>query len=163
MNGVYLPLCLCLDFTTWTNVPLLTHLNTSGVLYTWYIGWLDHDYVALRLDRDICTEAWIDFLSVTSCCALTRIYSDHHPLLAALELSTTFHHSSFKFIKAWTTHDDCRRLVLETLKKHVVCSGMHCLHDKLQWVKDAFKLRNKSVFGDVQRQVHLVVDEVNRI
>lgn len=45
----------------------------------------------------------------------------------------------------------------------MVGSGMRCLQEKLQRLKAAFKLWNKSVFGDIQRQVHLAVEEVNRI
>jgi len=40
---------------------------------------------------------------------------------------------------------------------------MHRLQMKLLRVKDAFRVCNKSVFGDVQRQVKLAADEVERI
>lgn len=89
--------------------------------------------------------------------------SDHHPLLVSLEFSLVIRRSSFKFFKAWTTHDDCRCLVVEIWQKEVVGSGMHRLQDKLHRVKAAFKLWNKSVFGDVHRHVKLAYDEVNRI
>jgi len=48
-------------------------------------------------------------------------------------------------------------------KKKVVGSGMHRLQTKLRRVKDAFKVWNKYVFGDVQRQVKLAADEVERL
>jgi hypothetical protein len=40
---------------------------------------------------------------------------------------------------------------------------MHKLQTKLLRVKDAFKVWNRSVFGNVQRQVQLASDEVLRI
>ena len=81
----------------------------------------------------------------------------------SLENASTTRRFSFKFLKAWTSHDDCRRLVLEIWNKLVVASGMHRLQLKLQRVKEAFKLWNKFVFGDIHRRVHLACDEVNHI
>jgi len=37
------------------------HLNSQGVLYTWYNGRLSGESVALRLDRSICNDLWLDF------------------------------------------------------------------------------------------------------
>ena len=37
------------------------------------------------------------------------------------------------------------------------------LQAKLRNVKNAFKVWNRTVFGDVDRQVRLAIDEVNRI
>jgi len=123
----------------------------------------DSDSVFLRLDRAICNEAWTDFWRVTSCTALVRTQSDHHPLLVHSDIAFVRKTASFKFFKTWTTHADCRPLLLNLWKKEVVGSGMHRLQKKLLRVKDAFRLWNKSVFGDVQRQVKLAADEVARI
>jgi len=60
-------------------------------------------------------------------------------------------------------HEECRPLLLKIWKKEVVGSGMHKLQTKLLCVKDAFKVWNMSVFGNVQRQVQLTSDEVLRI
>jgi len=75
------PSISCNDFLFWSNANLLLHLNTNGVQYTWNNGRLDSDSVFLRLDRSICNEAWTDFWGITSCTALLRTQSDHHPLL----------------------------------------------------------------------------------
>jgi hypothetical protein len=157
------PTISCNDFLGWTNVNLLLHLDTFGALYTWYNGRLNSDSIALRLDRAICNEAWTDFWGTTTCTAQVRIHSDHNPLLLQMDCNLHKKRSSFKFFKVWTTHEDCRRLVLETWNKAVVGNGMHRLQQKLVRVKEAFKVWNKSIFGDVHRQLDLASMEVTRI
>jgi hypothetical protein len=154
------PSLSCNDFMSLTNANLLLHLNTNRVQYTWNNGRLDTNYVFLRLDRAICNEAWTDFWGITSCTALLRSHSDHHPLLLHLDFSLIRRTTSFKFFKTWTMHEECRPLLLKIWKKEVVGSGMHKLQTKLLRVKDAFKVWNRLVFGNVQRQVQLASDEV---
>lgn len=58
-------------------------------------------------------------------------------------------HNSFKFFKVSTSLEDFRRLVMETWNKDMVGTGMYRLQLKLVHVKEAFKVWNKSIFGDV--------------
>ncbi|XP_024632876.1 uncharacterized protein [Medicago truncatula] len=131
--------------------------------FTWNNGRLDTESVFLRLDRAICNEAWTDFWGNTSCTALVRTQSDHHPLLVTMDTSGVRRTTSFKFFKTWVPHDECRPLIISSWQKHVVGSGMHRLQSKLLNVKKAFRIWNKAVFGDVQNQVKLAADEVTRI
>jgi len=157
------PSLSCNDFMSWTNANLLLHLNTNGVQFTWNNGRLDSDSVFQRLDRAICNEAWTDFWGITSCMTLVRSQSNHHLLLLHSDFSLIRKTTSFKFFKTWTTHEECRPLILNIWTKDVVGSGMHKLHTKLLRVKDAFKVWNRSVFGNVKRQVQLASDEVMRV
>jgi hypothetical protein len=52
----------CLEFVHWTNANLLTHLPTTGPLFTWHNGQLGLENVALRLDRSIC-NCWVFVLA----------------------------------------------------------------------------------------------------
>ena len=134
------------DFLGWTNVKLLLHLDTLGALYTWYNGRLNSDNVALCLDRAICNEAWTEFWGTTTCTAQVRIYSDHNPLLLQMEVNLHKKCNSSKFFKVWTTHEDCRRLVLETWNKEVVGNGIRRVQQKLVRVQEAFKSVEKIYF-----------------
>ena len=73
------------------------------------------------------------------------------------------HATPFKFYKMWTSHIDCHKLVLDNWSKGVKGHNMAKVQAKLRNVKNAFKVWNQTVFGDVDRQVKLAVDEVNRI
>lgn len=94
---------------------------------------------------------------------MVRHQSDHNPLLLSVLVSSVIHAIPFKFYKMWTSHIDCRQLVLETWSKGVRGHGMAKVQAKLRNVKNTFKVLNRSVFGDVHRQVKLAEDEVNRI
>ena len=90
------PSISCMDFMSWTNANLLLHLDTVGVHLTWCNGRLNNETVSLRLDRDICNEAWTDFWQITTCDALVRHMSNHHPLLMSMEFFMVIRRSSFK-------------------------------------------------------------------
>jgi len=80
-----------------------------------------------------------------------------------MDISVVRKAASFKFFKTWTSHDECRPLVLSSWQKPVIGSGMHKLQSKLLNVKNAFRVWNKLVFGNVQRQVKLAAAEFTRI
>jgi hypothetical protein len=153
----------CLDFAHWTNANLLTHFPTSGPLYNWNNGRFGTDNVALRLDRCICNEDWVSFWRLSNCSALVRHQSDHHPLLLSLDVNVVRPAVPFKFFKVWMEHEDCRSLVSNNWGRQVRGSGMVRLQLKLKNLKTIFKTWNRTVFGDVDRQVRLALDEVNRI
>jgi hypothetical protein len=157
------PSLSCEDFLNWTNANILTHLPTLGSFLTWTNGRFGTANVALRLDRAICNEDWINFWRTSACSALIRHQSDHHPLLLAAICSSVSHATPFKFFKVWSSHSDCQQLVLDCWSKRVRGTGMVRFQSKLRNLKNAFKIWNRTVFGDVDRQVKLALDEVNRI
>jgi len=157
------PSLSCTDFLHWSNVNLLSHLPSFGSFFTLSNGRLGLENVALRLDREICNIDWLNIWQRTTCSSLVRHHSDHHPLLISVEGLNVRNAVPFKFFKTWTSHEDCRRLVLEVWSKRVCGSGMVRLQLKLKNLKNAFKTWNRTTFGDVDRQVCMAVDEVNRI
>lgn len=153
----------CSDFLQWSNANLLIHLPTMGPFLTWLNGRLGADSIALRLDRAICNDIWLNFWRRANCNSLIRHHSHHHPLLLSIDAMGTKIAIPFKFFKTWTSHVDCRRLVVDTLSKNVRGFGMLRLQLKLKNLKVVFKHWNRTIFGDVDRQVRLAVDEVHRI
>ena len=92
-----------------------------------------------------------------------RHQSDHNPLFLALIFSTVKHATPFKFFKVWTSHEDCRQLVIDNWSKSVRGQGMSRLQAKFRNLKTGFKLWNRNVFGDVDSQVKFAIDEVKHI
>jgi hypothetical protein len=74
----------CEDFLNWSNANILHHLPTGGSFFTWTNGRFGNENVALRLDRAVCNEDWINYWRNSSCSALVRHQSDHNPLLLSL-------------------------------------------------------------------------------
>ena len=157
------PTLSCEDFLNLSNANILNHLPSSGSFFTWTNSRFGNDNVALRLDRAVCNEAWINFWRYSSCTALVRHQSDHNPLLLSLIFSTVKHATPSKFFKVWTSHDDCRQLVLDNWAKCVWGQGMSRLQAKLRNLKNAFKVWNRNVFGDVDAQVKFAIDVVKHI
>jgi hypothetical protein len=60
------------------------------------------------LDRVVCNQAWFDTCCASSVSSLTRLRSDHFPLLFEFKTTTTTYASQFKFLKMWPIHPDCR-------------------------------------------------------
>lgn len=157
------PILSCTYFLNWTNANILHHLPTLGVFFTWTNGRFGEENVTLRLDREVCNEEWVNFWCNSACTALVRHQSDHNPLLLSVLVSSVIHAIPLKFYKMWTSHIDCHKLVLENWSKGVRGHDMAKVQAKLRNVKNDFKVWNRSVFGDVDRQVKLAKDEVNRI
>ncbi|XP_039686942.1 uncharacterized protein [Medicago truncatula] len=109
----------CEDFLNWTNANVLNHLPTLGSFFTWSNGRFGMENVALRLDRAVCNEAWVNFWRQSTCSALVRHQSNHNPILLSLIFSSAQHASPFKFFKVWTSHVDCRKLVTGVWSKEV--------------------------------------------
>ncbi|MCI10855.1 RNA-directed DNA polymerase (Reverse transcriptase), partial [Trifolium medium] len=138
-------------------------MNTIGVHYTWANGREGTEYVALRLDRVICNQAWLLHWNSIHCCTLFKHCSDHHPLLVTQAISNVQHALPFRFFNVWTTHVDCVRVVRELWSKPVYGAPMYCLQQKLKRLKLVLKKWNKDVFGNVDINVKLAVDDVIRI
>jgi len=157
------PSASCLDFVHWTNVNMLTHLSTSSSLYTWHNGRFGAENVALSLDRSVCNEEWLNIWRHMNCCALVRHQSDQHPLLLFVDASSVTHVVSFNFsnlVLLMRIFGDwlliIGRRMLEVLEWFVY-------RENLKNLKQVFKHWNCTVVGDVDRQVRLVIDEVNHI
>jgi len=153
----------CTDFLTWSNANLLHHLPTLGAFFTWTNGRMGSDNVALRLDRAICNDNWLNFWRSSTGAALARHQSDHHPLLMSMDSCNVRRLGSFKFFKTWTAHEDCRQIIVDNWSKNTRGHGMARLQLKLKHMKQVFRHWNHTIFGDVDRKVRMAVDEVNRI
>lgn len=98
-----------------------------------------------------------------SCCTLTRSKSNHFPILLSLARGAKDFASSFKFLRTWASHPDCKRLVPDTSQVPMVGCPMEVLSQKLKLLKSKLKEWNKSVFGDVHNMVNSAKDDLDHI
>lgn len=111
----------------------------------------------------MCNDAWLSFWSSSSCCTLTRVFSDHHPLLLVLKRGNKTYPSSFKFHQMWLDHPDYSRLISEVWNRSFVGCPMSILVQNFKALKSELKTRNKSVFGYLHLNVEKALEEVDRI
>jgi hypothetical protein len=137
------------EFSTWTdNNNNLIHLPTKGCQFTWANGRKGRHYTEKRLDRVICNHLMINNCETISCSTLTKHKSGHFPLLLDIQFNAIRYASNFKFLKMWSLHNECSKLISQIWSTQVFGSPMHILSHKLKLLKGELKTWNKNVFGD---------------
>jgi exonuclease III len=99
------------DFQDWTDTNFLIHLPTTGAYLTWSNGRKGARHTERRLDRAICNQDWMDACTTLGCSTLVRNQSDHYPLLLNFTNHNLTFKSSFKFMKMWSLHDNCKDVI----------------------------------------------------
>lgn len=163
-NGSFLPARPPMqDFQTWSDTFELIHIPTRGVAYTWDNGRDGRRHTKRRLDRSICNQQMIDLTSLISCSTLVRSKSDHYPLLLEIKNDVANFVSSFKFLKAWTLHTDCKEIITNTWKIPVVGCPIYILSSKVKALKEKLKIWNKEVFGNIHCFVKEAEDKLKAV
>jgi hypothetical protein len=106
-----------------------------------------------RLDRVVCNQPWMDLCCVSTVSSLTKLRSDHFPLLFEFQISNISQASQFKFMKMWSLHPDCSDLISDCWNTMVVGCPMFILTQKLKNLKTKLKVWNKENFGNVHELV----------
>ncbi|MCH84506.1 RNA-directed DNA polymerase (Reverse transcriptase), partial [Trifolium medium] len=141
------------EFQNWTDTFKLIHLPTKGATFTWENGRRGLRHTERRLDRAICNPSWLDMCTNLQVSTLAKHKSDHFPLLLDFNLNLISFASHFKFMRMWTTHPDCDKIIKDCWGKTVVGCPMYILSQKLKLVKDKLKSWNKVCFGNVHESV----------
>jgi hypothetical protein len=141
------------DFQDWTDTNFLIHLPTTGAYLTWSNGRRGARHTERRLDRAICNQDWMDACTTLGCSTLVRNQSDHYPLLLNFTNHNLAFKSSFKFMRMWTLHDNCKDVIAASWNDVVIGCPMYVLNTKLKRLKDKLKIWNKEIFGNVHSQV----------
>jgi len=151
------------DFQNWTNNCNLMHLPTRGASHTWSNGRQGRNNTQRRLDRAVCNHDFINNCCNVSCSTLTKIRSDHFPLLLEFRTQNIQFASSFKFMKMWISHPDCRNVIEQAWNINVVGCPMYILSQKLKMLKEKLKVWNKETFGDIHLQVKNATAQLDAI
>ncbi|KEH22090.1 hypothetical protein MTR_7g032505 [Medicago truncatula] len=116
---------------------------------TWRSGRSGTRNTERRLDRCICNQRWMDFVSSVNCSTLIRNQSDHYPILLYFQLTNHKFSSQFKFLKMWSLHENCKEVIQDSWSLPVIGCPMFVLSKKLQTLEIRLKCWNKEVFGNI--------------
>jgi ribonuclease HI len=141
------------EFQSWTDAFNLVHLHTRGAAFTWSNGRGGTRHTERRLDRVICNQQWLDVCCVSSVNTITKLRSDHFPLLFDFKITMNTFASQFKFMKMWSLHPSCRDVIYESWNSVVIGCPMFVLSQKLKSLKAKLKTWNKECFGNVNDMV----------
>lgn len=151
------------DFQNWSDSNNLIHLPTRGSEFTWTNGRKGRNNIQRRLDIVIVNTDWINSCSSTSVRTLTKLRSDHYPLLFEFSNHDIQFASNFKFMKMWIEHDDCINIVKQSWNSNVVGCPMYILSRKLKILKENLKTWNKVTFGNIHSQLKLATQKLDDI
>jgi hypothetical protein len=149
-NPARLPM---VEFQSWSDVFNLIHLPTRGAEFSWANGRRGNNYTEKRLDRALCNQAFIDLCSSLTVSTLTKHKSDHYPLLLEFQTSNIKFASQFKFMKMWTLHSECKKIVQDCWNTTIYGCPMFILSKKLKLLKEKLRTWNKESFGNVHELV----------
>ncbi|XP_019433239.1 PREDICTED: uncharacterized protein LOC109340119 [Lupinus angustifolius] len=122
------------EFQTFIDNAGLISLPTTGAQFTWSKR-IGNASTEKRLDRAMVNDDWVNDFTHFVCCTMSRVASDHFPLLLSCNNQVQTRKSSFKFHKMWLLNFDCRRLVAEVWNVEVVGCPMFVLSTKLKNLK----------------------------
>ena len=88
---------------------------------------------------------------------------DHYPLLLEFRADSHQFSFSFKFLKMWSLHKDCKDLISDSWKDGVIGKPMFVLSTKLKRLKLKLKIWNKEVFGNIHTYVNDAENELSNI
>lgn len=151
------------EFRLWTDCNAFTHILSRGAFYTWSNGRRGRDFTEKMLDRAVCNDEWLNFWSSVSCCTLTKSASDHFPILLDLKKENRAFSSSYKFMKMWSFHQDCAKIIEDAWPQSFVGCPMYVLSQKLKAMKVKLKEWNLSVFGNIQNNVVSAMKKVDEV
>ncbi|KAI9112959.1 hypothetical protein K1719_016073 [Acacia pycnantha] len=93
----------CRRFNNWIQDCNLLDLEASGPFFTWKgPKWAGLERVFKRLDRCLCNTYWQEMFGATEVRTVSRLGSDHHPIVVRLEEENKgFQERPFRFQAAW--------------------------------------------------------------
>lgn len=151
------------DFQDWTNSNNLIHIHTRGSSYTWSNGRSSRFHIQRRQDRAICNHERYAACNLVTCSTLTKLSSNHYPLLLEFKNDDCLFISQFKFLKIWISHPNCINIVKNCWNTQFIGCPMFILNQKLKHLKSTLKVWNKNTFGNVNDQVKQATLKVDSI
>ncbi|GAU40165.1 hypothetical protein TSUD_292700 [Trifolium subterraneum] len=152
-----------LDFQHWSDSNNLLHLPTQGAFFTWTNGRRSRHSTHKRLDRAICNMDWVNACSSVRVLTLTKIRSDHFPILLEFKNHVTHAPSKFKFMKMWIAHPDCINVIKQSWNINITGCPMFVLTQKLKSLKEKLKVWNRNVFGNIHHNVKAASAKVDSL
>ena len=148
-----------IDFNDFICNNSLLDVGFSGSSYTWCNNRKGKSRIWKRLDRVLINQHWIDLGLSTSVTHLSRVGSDHAPLLVqhATHIKPK---CSFRFQNFWTAHEDFLGEVTHIWNSSFTGPSMVVLGKKLKALKKHLKDWSWECFGNIFSEEALAEEEM---
>lgn len=139
------------DFADFLGQCDLRELPASGGSFTW-TGMRARGRVWRKLDRLLFNSAWFSAMPSCTVQVLNRATSDHSPLLLTMRDQPSVP-KSFRFQSMWLRREGFSQVVTDCWQQPFNGFGMYRFSAKLRRLKTTLRHWNKTVFGNVFRNV----------
>ncbi|XP_070040704.1 uncharacterized protein [Nicotiana tomentosiformis] len=113
IRGLHVSLNEVDNFRHCVNTFNLFDMGFKGSIYTWWNGRADEDCIFKRLDRCLANMEFQQMMLGMEITHLSKVGSDHSPMLLSYNLGTTPIKKSFRFLNFWAEHESFRDVVKE--------------------------------------------------
>ncbi|CAN1140836.1 hypothetical protein LINPERHAP2_LOCUS12106 [Linum perenne] len=142
------------------NVCGLSETSFFGPKFTWHRGGTSE-----RLDRALTNEEWRVKFPFTKTRHLSRVYSDHRPILTACEdIDRVRLSRPFRFVAAWLGHDSFQSNLNDACGGGGGGGGRSSdLSVKLEKLMPKLKKWNREIFGNIFRRKKLLEERMEAL
>jgi hypothetical protein len=141
------------DFQHFVEASSLLELPYKGCYYTWCNQQNQEARIYSKLDRTLGNILWADSNFCLDIEYLMPGISDHSPCLITMVRPHIQGAKPFKFLNAWTTHQEFKTLLSSVWKVNFNGCKMFQVVSKLKSLKNSLKNWNKKIFGDINAAV----------
>ncbi|XP_019251026.1 PREDICTED: uncharacterized protein LOC109229940 [Nicotiana attenuata] len=152
-GGLPVSLIEVYDFRHCINTCNLTDLGFKGSIFTWWNGRSEDDCIFNRLDRCLGNMELQQSFPGLEITHLSKIGSDHCPMLLKCDIETPPIKKSFKFLNFWTKNDTFKDVVKENWNADFSANPFVMFNHKLKKLKKVLSTRSRSTFGDIFQKI----------
>ncbi|KAF7815483.1 ribonuclease H [Senna tora] len=149
----------CRNFQNWINDCNLIDLKPSGLFFTWEGPKRPgQQKLYKRLDRVLCSASWRTTFVDASTKSITKIHSDHHPILVTSEDGNNNPgNRPFRFEECWMEHEVLKQFIKDNWQ---IDMEHHTMLDQL-----AAKLKNwnRNVFENIIQRKNRIMRRLHGI
>ncbi|KAF9622621.1 hypothetical protein IFM89_032520 [Coptis chinensis] len=141
------------DFRDFMNNNQLMEVPNSGFQLTWWNKQVGDFKILGKLDRMLCNVNWSSTFPGWKYKVVSRICSDHSPLMGGSISIPRPNNMPFKFFNMWCSHPKFKDVVMESWQEPLSGHSLYILTQKLKRLKAALKKWNKETFGNIRFKV----------
>ncbi|XP_075096320.1 uncharacterized protein LOC142174426 [Nicotiana tabacum] len=141
------------DFRHCVNTCNLFDLGFKGSIYTLWNGQGEDDCIFKRLDRILANAEFQQMFAGLEVIHLSKISSDHCPMMLSVQASTVPIKRSFKFLNFWTKNPTFKNTVAENWTTDFHANPFTLFNHKLKKVKKSLSIWSKATFGNIFEKI----------
>ncbi|XP_016473910.2 uncharacterized protein LOC107795741 [Nicotiana tabacum] len=141
------------DFRYCINTCNLTYLGFEGSIFTWWNRRSEEECIFKRLDRCFGNNELQQTFPGLEITHLSKIGSDHCPMLLKCDIETTPIKKSFRFLNFWTKHETFKDVVKENWNADFSDNPFCIFNYKLKKLKQTLSTWSRATYGDIFQKI----------